>query len=580
LLQNIEKLESYVKTLEKKVQKQAVAAKKAAEADAIDDTAAEAMYASLAGSAQPALTDSSKELLPPKLREAMHVAVSASPQSIDWGKSVSILIENNEAARLSTGELNSILLSMPVRARQSAGKRLLTAVACKRDALSYDLMMHAHASLGQATDALATFDSLRQAGLNPTQYSYAHLMKAFAETSDVTRAAALYKHMQDQGLEVNLVTSTTLISCCIRAGHIDRAFSIFDALKYRAFSTAPDIHTYSLMIHACAKDPQQSAERASELFQELTERGLKPARATFNALIHVYATRRDYFAEAWKIAELMKANEVDLDQATWHALLAACAMSKDLMRARKLVQELEAIGKQQPRWAPNERTFQHLFRAYASATNAKRSKVRIDNSTLETSDNTGSLIPESFEIQWINQVPFTSNDVLEESRRVMAYIQKLHPEHVSTQLVDTYMTIAITFSASKRFMQDWDTLYATLQRSRFSFEIALQAAYAFRNSAFLDQVWSQRDTWISASPRNEDHEREATRLYIEALARCERLAEATETLAHARTLHRFTKRDLHCFQTKAVQLEDEEAVVLYNSMFPASSRNYLRPARF
>ncbi|ORY84468.1 hypothetical protein BCR37DRAFT_378501 [Protomyces lactucae-debilis] len=578
LLQNIDKLESYVKSLEKKVQKQAVAAKKAAEPEEIDQESALAMYASLADKAQTAQPTAAQ--LPATLRTTMQLAESADLKTVDWGRAVSHLISSDDAARLSTSDLNGILLAMPARARLSAGERLLAVTTCRRDNLSYDLMMDAHASLSQVPQALAAFDALQKAGLTPTRYSYAHLMKAFAKTSDVERAAALYKHMQARGIEANLVTITTLINCCIRAGKTERAFSIFDALKYRAANTAPDIHTYTLMIHACAKDKTQSAERASELFEELAERGLQPTRATFNALIHVYATRRDYFAQAWKMAELMKSNQVDLDKTTWHSLLAACAMNKDLTRARKLVRELEVIGKQQPLWAPDEKTYQLLFRTYAGAT-VKKSRVAIDEATLGDEGDAQSLVQKGLAVEWIEQMPFTSNDVLEESRRVMAYLQQLHPESLSTQLIDTYLTIAIPYKASKRFIQDWQTLYANLERSRFSFQIALQAAYAFRDSAFLNQVWAERTAWLAnTANKHLRHDQEATKLYIEALARCDRLEEAVDILADARTHYQFTKPDLRCFQTKAMQLANEDAVLLYNTMFPPNSRHEVHRGRF
>lgn len=572
LVQNIAKLEEYIKSLQRTVKKQSLGTKQALEEEASDHEITE-LYKSLSSTPARIALPTPRELIPGELARIMFLKAHSSSEDVDWDAACSALVSSRRFLSLSSKEINIVLEAMPHEARIKAGLEILNKMKTAPDALTFDLFMDSYASCAQPDQALAMFDRSRGVGIRPSLYSYAHLMKAFAVTKDLKRASAMYQHMREQKIEPNLVIYTSLIATCVRTRNTNEAFTIFDALKYKSSESAPDAHTYSLMIYACSLDSRLSAERASDLFTEMTGKGLKPTKETFNSLIHVYASRRDYFAESWRMSEMMQSNGIEMDKITWHSLLSACVSHRDLKRARTLVREMMRISKTNRHWTPDAITYQLLFRAYAHA------KVRRSLTPIDIIELHKEVQPSATSDLWINQEPFSSDDLLQESSNIMDYIRLQHSEILSTQLIDTYLTISQSFEAPERFKRDWESLYAVHPKGKFSYEIALQASYNFKDWTLLQQVWSERQAWRASQPpmsitgnvlSQTDHYGDfvATRLYIESLSRLNRIQQASQVLDEARTRFTFEKGDLKCFQTKSIQVGDEDAVLLYRDMFP------------
>lgn len=585
LVKNIEKLETYIKTLQKTVQKQISITESThgdeAEAREVDITD---FYRKLSTPASPALP-APQEILPAKLLDVLGLEVAVNLHDIPWKNVISGLVQSGRVNDLSISDINAILQSMPHGSRIQSGRELVDKLSKTPDRMTYDLLMDSYASLARASEALAIFDQSRASGLTPSLYSYAHLMKAFAVTKDLHRASALYQHMLSKGVEPNTIIVTSLIATCVRVRDTAKAFSIFDTMKYKSAESRPDAYTYSLMIYACSLDSQMSAERASDLFTEMTSNGLKPTKETFNALIHVYASRSEYFSEAWRMSELMQTNGIDMDKTTWHSLLSACVTNRDLFKARRLVMEMMKLGQTRPAWRPDAITFQTLFRAYAHG-HARRSRVPQNVAEPEpyvTHGPDGDL--------WVHHEPYTSNDLLKESRNILDHILAERGELISTQLIDTYMTIAQAFDAPERFFNDWQTLYDSHRKKKYSYEIGLRASYDLTSTEILDTVWAERQQWRAQqnqeqlnSPsnkleKNQFHDFEAFRLYIESLARLNRIAEAATMLDAVRDEYKFEKCDLKCFWTKAFQLGNHDAMELCWQISP-DNRPSKRDPRF
>lgn len=585
LVQNIEKLESYIKELRKDVRKRASQSKIVNQEMHGVEEDIDKLYASLDAPAQGVLP-APKELMSPALCSKLAIDSSSNLKKLDWRKVVDDFLSTTSVEALHSREIEQVLAAMPHEARIVSGRRLLDASRWRATRLTYDLLMDSYATLGHASSALELFDAARQVGHKASLYSYAHLMKAFSVVKDLPKAMALYRHMQTEKIQTNLVIDTSLISTCIKTGRIDWAFATFDALKYKATEFAPDAQLYSLMIHACSLDPQLSAERASDLFMEMTERGLKPTKATFNALINVYAQREDYFLEAWKTSDTMQQNRIEMDKTTWHSLLSACVTSRDILRARKLVREMLRLGTGKDEWQPDAITFQLLFRAYA------RARVRKSLSPANILDASQSLRKVDEASLWVDEQPFSSNALLRESAQMRFFLETSHPQLLNLQVLDTYMTIAPTFGASEQFKHDWETVYTAHSKGRYSYQIALSACYAFKDWDFLQKIWQERQTWRAQvdvadsdittplkTPSDVHGDFEATRMYIECLARLNRIQQATEVLNEARDRFVFEKEHLKCFQTKSIQVGDEEAVLLYLDMFPEDHKQAQRRPR-
>ena len=228
---------------------------------------------------------------------------------------------------------------------------------------------------------------------------------------------------------------------------LDTAWAIFDLIKYRSTETAPDISTFGLMIHACAL--RGEAERALELFRYMTvERGLEPDEKIYNTLIHTCAVRKDYFLDSWKYAIEMRNKGIKVSLWTLNLLLQACGKAGDLTRARLLVRLMMSAGSSE--YQPDERSFQHLLRAYATAKLVKGANTMPQEAFFlgpTPGGNNGTQLTE----EALDKLPFmkaavldTKRDILSEATAVVRYISYEKPEFYSTRILNAYMDVCLT----------------------------------------------------------------------------------------------------------------------------------------
>ncbi|BFZ56296.1 hypothetical protein PYCC9005_003341 [Savitreella phatthalungensis] len=511
---------------------------------------------------------------------------------VDWTSAVDRII--SRGVPISTNDANAMLAAMRPASRITQGTRLLQHT--NPHAHTYDLLLAAHSTLGNADTAIACFAEMQNRGLAATGYTYGHLMGAFARARDLDKALALYNQMEVAGIEQDLIVSTSLMACCVRTGATERAFDIFDTLKYRSTRYAPDVTTYSLLIHACLKSPEKSAERAQDLFTEMQEKGHKPNRYTYNTLIRVFASRSTYFVEAWQVADQMQRDGVELDKITYYALLAACVTAQDLIRARKLVKELlsrAAVidGEVNEAWKIDRTMWQLLMRAYASG-RAPYDKTPVDhvfdpaNALPLPQSSSGGLL--------LDKDVLTTTETAHEAQRVLRYLAEHDADTVDTQLLDAYIGVLHQRKATNALRDACfgpSNLFARLglAQSPFTYRTALLAAYDARDLDLLNTAWHAYRAHVEhagpssclaaipgdgTSPDIQTHAR-----YIEALARLDRLDDAVQVLfelyddpAHGSAINGANaippRSVLKCLFTKAIQLEKPHIVDALNLLYP------------
>jgi pentatricopeptide repeat protein len=361
--------------------------------------------------------------------------------------------------------------------------------------------------------------------------------------------------MQAAGIEPNLIVYTTLIQTCINSEDLETAWHIFDLIKYKSTATAPDVSTYSLMIHACAQKGE--VERALDLFTDMTQRReLTPTAETYHALIHACAMRKEYFAQAWQYAVEIQREGLKINLMTLNVLVQACGRSGNLTRARLLVRHMFASN---PEIHPDTLTYQNLLRAYANyqppKLNSKLSKTSKLKQVL-TSEEACFIQPDyklTASIDQPESIPFlkkpilqNSREVLDEAALIVNWLRDMKPEMIDTQLLNSYLDICVcqksftdlTWSYRNDFenpkslfakpppntpsetepselsdppepsstqptssppeIDPKTTLYdlPKLPRNLYTFRIALQGAVENRNLSFAREVWSDRMAYV------------------------------------------------------------------------------------
>lgn len=397
-------------------------------------------------------------------------------------------------------------------------------------------------------------------GLQPTVYTYGHLLKAYAQEADVASAAAAFSQMQASGIEPNVIVYTSLIQACINRGDFETSWQIFNLIKLKSTATAPDVQTYSLMIHACAVNGE--VERAIDLFTDMTvRREMAPTAETYHSLIHACAIRKDYFMEAWKYASEMQNAGLRMDRLTFNVLVQACGKVGDLTRARLLVRHMNESGNEE--LLPDKTTFQNLLRAYATyssgasrlhtvkspATTRKAQKnaeltkqttIEMDEKTFVTPKQ--DLVRRRDRDAVVAKIPFlpqailhNEREVIDEAALVVNWLRDCKPWCVDTQTMNSYLDICKSQNSfadvewsyhndfenppnpflrnqssadgQKRFAQREAQAARTVAaedydlpkflRNIYTFRSALGAAVKFRQFGFAQQVWKDRQAFTS-----------------------------------------------------------------------------------
>ncbi|PWN38874.1 hypothetical protein IE81DRAFT_369516 [Ceraceosorus guamensis] len=172
----------------------------------------------------------------------------------------------------------------------------------------------------------------------------------------------------------SLATYTLVLNHILTAApkhHKPLFWSLYHRMRFAAHPT-PDAPLYTLAIRACAEgieypgDDYSNAprkrvadgERALDLFREMSvHHGIRPTAQTYNALMLVYARRKELLPEAFRLLKEMVALERERlsiedvqarqeltcfapDKRTFNALLNGCARNGDLARARWVLAEM------------------------------------------------------------------------------------------------------------------------------------------------------------------------------------------------------------------------------------------------
>lgn len=406
---------------------------------------------------------------------------------------------------------------------------------------------------------------------------------------------------------------TSLIKIYINREELDTAWQIFDLIKYRSTETAPDVQTFTLMIHACAL--RGEAERALDLFRYMTEtRGLEPDEPAYNALIHACAVRKDHFLEAWKFAIEMRNKGLLVGRWTLNHLLQACGKNGDITRARLLLRLM--MSSESAELQPDERSFQNLLRAYAAAKLTPGPNQAFPQDALFLSPLPGGI--QKLDKAKEARLPFLSDQVLTGKKRILVeakstlrYIVDFKPEFYSTRILNAYMDVCLTrhgrheirrvfteYFAKVPYIDDTpiDSSYDAYssdtedasedaedelgegsdevlrsadkpKKNIFTFEVALEYARKAGNAKFAKQVWEERmrfcqtkSYWDMLQPIRYRLDFSAEKLMLQTLAKAGHLQEALERLEVLRYEYEWKPSDLKPLYDKAREAEDLEAV--------------------
>ncbi|XP_058085535.1 pentatricopeptide repeat-containing protein At5g46580, chloroplastic [Magnolia sinica] len=182
-------------------------------------------------------------------------------------------------------------------------------------------------------------------------------MKSLRHGKQYQLVEDLANEMAQQGIELDNITYSTIITCAKRCGLFDKAIEWFEKM-YRT-GLVPDEVTYSTVLDVYAR--MGKVEEVLSLYERGRAGGWKPDPVAFAVLGRMFGEAADYDGIQYVLQE-MKAVGVEPNLVVYNTLLEAMGKAGKPGLARSLFEEMVVAGV-----TPNEKTLTALVKIYGKA---------------------------------------------------------------------------------------------------------------------------------------------------------------------------------------------------------------------
>lgn len=244
---------------------------------------------------------------------------------------------------------------------------------CDRDIVAWNSMISGYEQNGFAKEAIGLFDEMREMGVEPDSPTLVSVLSACAQLGALSLGCWVHKYVVGNGLDLNVVLGTSLITMYARCGNVSKAREVFDLMKQK------NVVAWTAMVSGYGMNGYGS--QAVELFHNMKKSGLSPNSITFVAVLSACAHAglvnegRQVFASMREQYHLVPGVEhhvclVDMlgragllneaynfikhkipkepAPAIWTAMLGACKMHKNFDLAAQVAEHLLAVEPENP----------------------------------------------------------------------------------------------------------------------------------------------------------------------------------------------------------------------------------------
>jgi pentatricopeptide repeat domain-containing protein 1 len=313
----------------------------------------------------------------------------------------------------------------------SAGAFYMKSYAVDASVEAYNAMISVYTKQGQAKNALAVFEEMKEARLVPDTVTFNALIIACRDAGKVDVALELFREMNEAGLTVTSFTFFALVSAVGQAALGQRgalpaklkALEVFDAVQrcepavqrqWQQWMCSMDGYTQNIVLNMCKHGG--NVERAISIFNYLLATGMEVSARlyidflsaceqqgriedifdTFRSMhtsvdVPAYTAmialcERFYRADlALKLFREMQSSGVQPEVATFNALITACDSSGRLDDALAVFTEMNSSALR-----PNEQSYSAMMSVYGKCGRADHASMLFDDMKAANIQPTGA----------------------------------------------------------------------------------------------------------------------------------------------------------------------------------------------
>lgn len=199
----------------------------------------------------------------------------ANIASLEQGKQIHVfVIKTGLEADLF---MASILLDMYAKCMKMDDALLIFEKMPKHNVVAWSTMIAAYAHRGQGDQAVKLFSQMRQAGMEPNQFTFASVFMACAILASLKGGKQVHAYIWKTRFASDISIGNALVDMYAKCGSIDESCKVFDTMPDR------DVVTWTAMISGYSQ--HGLGKEAIHLFEKMQQMGLKPDYITFVGVI-------------------------------------------------------------------------------------------------------------------------------------------------------------------------------------------------------------------------------------------------------------------------------------------------------
>lgn len=237
-----------------------------------------------------------------------------------------------------------------------------------RSALSFNVLLNACIDSGNFDSAHQLFGEIpqRYKDVVPDAFSYGILLNSYCQAGFPDKALYVLAKLREKGFTVSKVMVSTLLNALYKKGNINEANMLWDDMLKNGCEFNVVVYNVRLMSMQDGKP-----ERIRELFEEMTNVGLKPDTVSYNYLMISYF-KNGMVEEAKNVFKEIKGNGLKPNAATFRNMVFYLSENEEILNAYKFFKESAKVDR-----IPGFDSLKHLVEGLVKQNMMKEAKELI-----------------------------------------------------------------------------------------------------------------------------------------------------------------------------------------------------------